>query len=128
MFCGTCGQVDDGHTHAISMSRDRDDTPLFFACCGAPTRPRGSQHTVSCPARTKVPAPLHPFEVRITIGANTREYIVDTLRELAADFAAGRGGMASGGWNGSHSVTVAARDITPEQYRAELREWADRNS
>jgi hypothetical protein len=70
-------------------------------------------------------APLHPFEVRINIGANDREYIVDTLRGLAADFEAGRdGSVVSGGWSGSHSVTVAKRDITPEAYRAELEEWS----
>jgi hypothetical protein len=70
-------------------------------------------------------APLHPFEVRINIGANDREYIVDTLRELADEFEAGRdSGLASGGWSGSHSVTVAKRDITPEAYRAELEEWS----
>lgn len=71
------------------------------------------------------PAPLHPFEVRISIGANDREYIVDTLRELAAEFEAGRdSGLASGGWSGSHSVTVSKRDITPEAYRAELEQWS----
>jgi hypothetical protein len=71
------------------------------------------------------PAPLHPFEVRINIGANDRSYIVDTLLELAQHFESGNdSGLASGGWSGSHSVTVAKRDITPEAYRAELEQWS----
>jgi hypothetical protein len=74
---------------------------------------------------TEKPAPLHPFEVRISIGANERSYIVVTLRELSDEFDAGReSGSVSGDWRGSHSVTVAKRDITPEAYRAELEDWS----
>jgi hypothetical protein len=70
------------------------------------------------------PAPLHPFEVRISIGANDREYIVRALKELTSLFEKGGGPSVSGGWCGCYSSTVTVRDITPEAYRAELEEWS----
>jgi hypothetical protein len=70
-------------------------------------------------------APMHAFEVRISIGGETWDYVVRTLDELADHIALHGPGcnMCSGGAGGSHSVTIAERDITPEAYRAELEEW-----
>lgn len=69
--------------------------------------------------------PQHAFEVRINIGGETWDYVVRTLDELA-EHVAGHGpdcNMCSGGAGGSHSVTITTRDVSVEQFRAELEEW-----
>lgn len=73
----------------------------------------------------KIAAPLHPFEVRISIGANTKEFITEALEDILKSFETGGtvNGM-SGGWSGSYSVTSSVRDISPEEYRKELEEWS----
>lgn len=77
---------------------------------------------------TKEAAPIHPVDVRISIGGNTWEYVEQTLEELLADFREYKRlrNLASGGYDGSHSVTVTTRDISPDEYRKELSEWFDR--
>lgn len=72
--------------------------------------------------------PLHPFEVRISIGGNTWEYVLRAMEELAK-YIEDRGpeaGLSSGGYGGCHSVDVTTRDISPEAYRKELGEWHER--
>lgn len=70
--------------------------------------------------------PVHPFEVRISIGGNTRKYVVETLEDIAFAIQEGRGEVVSGGYSGCHSVTIATRDITPDDYRKELAAWMER--
>jgi len=71
--------------------------------------------------------PVHPFEIRVAIGANTSEFVSETMRALASEFSKEvpewTGGTCSGGYDGSFSVTIAKRDVTPEQFRKELKEW-----
>lgn len=71
-------------------------------------------------------APLHAFEVSVKIGGNTWEYVLQTLTELA-EYLRDNGprGLASGGWNGCHSIDIRQRDISPEAYRAELEAWRE---
>lgn len=71
------------------------------------------------------PPPQHPFEVTIHIGANEWPYVLEALDSIREQIhrAGEAAGMASGGWHGCHSVTVAKRDITPEAYRQELENW-----
>lgn len=72
--------------------------------------------------------PQHAIEVRITIGANTKEYLLETLNEILNNFEdANSVNRASGSYGGSHSVTTVLRDISPEAYRAELEEWSKSN-
>lgn len=72
------------------------------------------------------PAPLHPFEIRISIGTNTREFILDRLREMVEQFSNGECPQSfGGGYDGNYSITTAIRDVTPAQYRQELEEWCD---
>ena|ERR1051325_3769585 len=70
--------------------------------------------------------PVHPFEVRISIGGNTRKYVVETLEDIAREIEEGRGEVVSGGYSGCHSVTIATRDISPDDYRKELTAWMER--
>lgn len=74
------------------------------------------------------PVPQHPFEVRITIGAEDWDYVIRTLDELARHIPEHGPdcNMCSGGAGGSHSVTVVRRDISPEDFRKELAAWHDR--
>jgi len=75
----------------------------------------------------KAVAPLHPFEVKISIGANTHEFITRALTDILRTFEAG--GMVngmSGGWDGSYAVTTHTRDISPDAYRQELEKWFDK--
>jgi hypothetical protein len=69
--------------------------------------------------------PKHAFEVKITIGANTREYIERALEQISFDVSRGSTNVASGGWDGSYSFDVAERDIAPDAYRDELQKWMD---
>ena len=72
------------------------------------------------------PAPLHPFEVCITIGGDSWEYVQRVTHELAQCFDERRGAAAntmSGGAGGSYSVTAAARDISPPEFHKELSDW-----
>ncbi len=69
--------------------------------------------------------PCHAFEVRISIGGNDWPFVIDALKELVAHLEkhGENCGMCSGGYNGSYSVDIQKRDVTPEAYRAELEEW-----
>lgn len=69
--------------------------------------------------------PEHVVEVRIHIGGEDWRYVRKVLMELLADVEEeGRlHGLASGGGGGGHSVTVAERTISPEEYEAELLAW-----
>jgi hypothetical protein len=72
----------------------------------------------------KAKAPLHAFELKISVGANTKEYLERALEEILQRIKRGNLGNAmSGGWDGSYAVTIAERDITPDAYRSELEEW-----
>ena len=74
-------------------------------------------------------APLHPFEIQITIGANTWEYARRAAQQIA-DYIEEREpkdcGCASGGWDGGYSIDVTQRDITPDAFRDELEAWRQR--
>lgn len=73
-------------------------------------------------------APIHPFEVRISIGADEWDYVIRQLRELL-DMAETRTAESmqsfGGGAGGCYSVTTATRDISPAAYREELSAWFD---
>lgn len=75
------------------------------------------------------PAPQHAFEIRIRIGANTWEYARRAAQEIA-DYIAERDpehvNLSSGGWDGCHSVDLQRREISPENYRKELRAWSEK--
>lgn len=71
--------------------------------------------------------PLHPFEVRISIGGDDWDYVLRTMDELAVhlrehgpDCA-----MMSGGAGGSHSVAITRREIAVDDYHKELQNWAE---
>lgn len=70
--------------------------------------------------------PIHPVEVRISIGGDDWEYVQRMLAELYSE-SRHRGPesfqMFSGGAGGSYSVTTARRDITPEAFHEELHAW-----
>jgi len=71
-------------------------------------------------------APAHQFELRMTIGACTWEYAIRAAREIA-DMIGERKpenvGLASGSWDGSHSIDLKRREVTPDQFREELEAW-----
>jgi hypothetical protein len=69
--------------------------------------------------------PLAPFEVRISIGGEDWAYVRRALASMIADIDeyGSLASMMSGGGGGRHSVTVAKREITVEQYREELDAW-----
>lgn len=77
------------------------------------------------PAAPEAPAPQHPFEVTIKIGGEDWEYVTRVMHELAIHLEAhgSECTMCSGGAGGSHSVSVAKRDISKEEFRKELMEW-----
>lgn len=70
--------------------------------------------------------PVPPIAVRISIGADDWGYVQRRLREIA-DEADGRvqGNfqMYGGGGGGSYSVHTTLRDVSIEQYHAELEAW-----
>ena len=69
--------------------------------------------------------PQHPFEVIISIGGDTWDYVERTMSELAEHLKE-RGpecGLISGGSGGSHSVSIARREVSVEQFHKELEEW-----
>lgn len=75
-----------------------------------------------------VPFPLHPLEIHIHIGAEKMEYVAHVLNELKSRAKDGLlTGCCSGGGVGSYSVTIAKRDVTPEQFREELLRWNGRH-
>jgi hypothetical protein len=81
--------------------------------------------TVEVVAATPKP-PIHPVEVRISIGGDDWQYVRGVLSELAAEAGwrdADSFHMMSGGAGGSYSATVAKRNVTPEQFRKELDDW-----
>jgi hypothetical protein len=75
-------------------------------------------------------APVHPFEIRIAIGANDWDYALRVMRELVARMEKcgpdRNVDIASGGWSGCHSLTCQSREITAEEYRKELSAWFER--
>jgi len=78
------------------------------------------------PGDIEAEPPQHPFEVRISIGGETWDYVRRALKDLA-EYVTEREpehcGMCSGGAGGSHSLTVVQRDITAEAFRKELEQW-----
>lgn len=75
------------------------------------------------------PAPCHPFEVNITIGGDTWEYVQRAARHISqflAERTPDKASACSGGGGGSFGVMVAVRDVTPEDFHRELQEWFER--
>jgi hypothetical protein len=75
-----------------------------------------------------VELPPHAYEVTIRIGGDDWEYVERALAEISTHLP-DHGpdcNMCSGGAGGSHSVSVVTRDVTPEQFRAELEKWRQR--
>ncbi|UWZ84626.1 hypothetical protein [Occallatibacter riparius] len=73
--------------------------------------------------------PVHPVEVRISIGGDNFEYVQRVLSELDREAFlrdADSFRMCSGGAGGSYSVTTVTRDISAEDFRAELAAWFER--
>lgn len=75
------------------------------------------------------PPPVSPITVRIEINAETWEYVVRRLAMLA-DEAEDRDpssfGMYGGGAGGAYHAITSTRDVSAEQYRAELDAWLRR--
>jgi hypothetical protein len=72
------------------------------------------------------PPPMHRYELRITIGAvdwDSMQRALEDVVEHVKSRDEKSVGMASGGWNGCHSVDLFVRDVTPEIYREELEAW-----
>jgi hypothetical protein len=74
-----------------------------------------------------IPPPQHPFDVRISIGANNWDYVLRAAVQVLEDLR--RAGpdcnVCSGGWDGSFSITVHRRPISADEYREELRRWTE---
>jgi hypothetical protein len=86
-------------------------------------------HDASAQQAPGVAGPLHALEIRISIGANHREYALQTLREILATFEDGNiSNSCSGCWDGAYSVTSAIREISPDDYRKELEEWSEQGA
>ena len=74
-------------------------------------------------------APLHAFELRITISASTWEFARRAAKEIAAHLEErepNSTGISSGSYDGAYSIDLTQRDITPEAYRDELEAWRQR--
>lgn len=70
-------------------------------------------------------APQHAFELRLSVGGETWELTLKEMQRLVDEVYA-RGplaGLQSGGGGTAANLLVATRDVSPEQYRAELDEW-----
>lgn len=66
---------------------------------------------------------MHRFELRICIGAVDWASLQDAARDVLEHIQErdeDHVGLASGGWNGCHSIDLYHRDVSPEQYRDEL--------
>lgn len=75
-------------------------------------------------------APRHPLELTVRIGANDLMYLRQAVAEVAQhvdERKPGEVGCASGCPDGCYSIDLAARDVAPEQYKAELRAWSERD-
>ena len=81
--------------------------------------------------------PPHPYELRLTLGADTVEDLVHRFEEIVFLLAVHREAMeagdpvdvVSGGGGGSFSLTVRKSNTTTEEYREALRQWVgDRRS
>jgi hypothetical protein len=74
------------------------------------------------------PAPLHPIEVRISIGANGPAELRQLLRNVVEQFEDNdTPNGCSGGWDGGWSITTAKRDVSADDYRTELETWRHRS-
>ena len=84
----------------------------------------GREHFAE-PKAPEAPPPQHPFEVTIKIGGEDWEYVTRVMQELAVHLEAHgpECTMCSGGAGGSHSVSIAKRDISKAEFRKELMEW-----
>jgi hypothetical protein len=74
----------------------------------------------------KIAPPLHPFDLRIHIGGEDWEYVRRSLRELldhVEERDAADAGIISGGAGGCFSLHVTRREISVEDYQAELQAW-----
>lgn len=110
--CGQCGH--DQSVHFIWLD---DLAPCLICGCAKWISPLAT------------PAPAHPFEVTITIGADDWEYVQRVMHELAqhiGDRDPSTAPMISGGAGGGHGVTVAQREIRVNAYHLELEQWMER--
>lgn len=74
------------------------------------------------------PAPHAPYEVRVSISAETWPAAMRALGDIAmhAEEHGPECSRMGGGGGASESVTVTRRNVAPEQYRAEVDEWLRR--
>lgn len=77
---------------------------------------------------TSEPAPKHPFEVTIQIGASDWPEVLRVVTELAIHLEqhGPECNQISGGFGGCHSVHVERREISAADYRNELSAWHGR--
>ena len=71
-------------------------------------------------------APQHKFELKITIGGESWDYVKSAIDEISQhlhDREPENVGVCSGGGGGCHSIDLQRREVSPEQYRKELEEW-----
>jgi hypothetical protein len=136
---GDAVRVYTGHIGLVLCVRGLAVDVIFpvFPCVSKGTYPAAEVELVLTPDDAKrvaneillEPAPLHPFEVLIFIGGDDWKYVQRAIEEIAAHMA-GRTPettpMMSGGTGGSHSITVAAREISPNGYHLELQQWLER--
>jgi hypothetical protein len=93
----------------------------------------GSQSLLSLAGvlnRVSDPAPVHPVECRISIGGEEWSYVQEMMRKLAQEAQerdpATFQMFGACGFGGSYAVTTKKCDVSPEQYRAELQAWRER--
>lgn len=77
----------------------------------------------------KQESPMHPFEVRISIGGDDWDYVLRTINDLAQHLRehGPECSLLSGGADGCHSVTVMRRDVSIEDFHRELHQWRGGN-
>ena len=71
-------------------------------------------------------APQHAYELRITIGGESWDYVKQAIEEISQhirDREPGEVGVCSGGGGGCRSIDLQRREVSPEQYRKELEAW-----
>jgi hypothetical protein len=75
---------------------------------------------------TSPPPPLSPIELRISIGAETKNDVIHLLENRIREWWSEEIVESHWGGAGTHGhIEIEYRDVTPEQYRAELAEWCE---
>jgi hypothetical protein len=118
---GTLGDAEDLRAAYIGVHPDHANVEIRIK----------HEHMLNSGTNANDPAPLHPFEFTISIGANNFAYAVQTMRELA-DHLEERGAdatnfdLGSGSYNGCHSLLCMRRNVSESDYRKELEDWFER--